>query len=37
MDGTQTMARLGTVAHPITEQLQALRQELETGTPAPLS
>lgn len=37
MDGTVTMARLETVAHPIEAQLRALRQELETGKPVPLS
>lgn len=37
MDGTRTMARLGTVARPIEAQLQALKQELETGRPVPLS
>lgn len=37
MAGERTMARLGTVAHPISEQLGALRRELETGRPSPLS
>lgn len=37
MSGDDTMARLGTVAHPIGEQLRALRHELETGRPDPLS
>jgi dTDP-4-dehydrorhamnose reductase len=32
-----TMARLGATAHPIEAQLAALRAELETGAPAPLS
>jgi dTDP-4-dehydrorhamnose reductase len=32
-----SMARLGAKAHPIEAQLHALRRELETGTPAPIS
>lgn len=32
-----TMARLGARAHPIEDQLDALRRELETGVPSPLS
>ena len=37
MDGAQTMERLGTVVHSLSEQLRALRTELETGRPVPLS
>lgn len=37
MNGDATMKLLGTIAHPIEAQLQALKQELETGRPAPLS
>jgi dTDP-4-dehydrorhamnose reductase len=37
LSGTATMARLGTTAHPIGEQLLSLKQELETGAPVPLS
>lgn len=38
MNGDVTMSRLGTVAHPIREQLMALRCELEdTGRPQPIS
>lgn len=37
MAGDATMARLGTVAHPIHDQLRALRREAELGSPAPLS
>lgn len=37
MNGEATMAALGTVAHPIQAQLQALQQELLTGRPVPLS
>jgi dTDP-4-dehydrorhamnose reductase len=32
-----TMNRLGAQAHPIEEQLRALRTELELGAPAPMS
>jgi dTDP-4-dehydrorhamnose reductase len=37
MAADTTMARLGAVAQPIEAQLRALRQELETGVPAPMS
>jgi hypothetical protein len=37
MAADTTMARLGAVAQPIEAQLRALRQELETGVPAPIS
>ena len=37
MSGEATMARLGTRTHTITEQLAALRRELDDGVPAPLS
>jgi dTDP-4-dehydrorhamnose reductase len=37
MSADATMARLGARAQPVDAQLQALRQELETGVPAPLS
>jgi dTDP-4-dehydrorhamnose reductase len=37
MSGEATMARLGTRAHTIAEQLGALRRELESGVPVPLS
>jgi dTDP-4-dehydrorhamnose reductase len=37
MSADATMARLGTTAQPIEAQLHALRTELETGAPAPLS
>jgi dTDP-4-dehydrorhamnose reductase len=37
MAADTTMARLGAVAQPIEVQLRALRQELETGVPAPIS
>jgi hypothetical protein len=32
-----TMARLGATAQPVEVQLRALREELETGVPAPIS
>jgi dTDP-4-dehydrorhamnose reductase len=37
MAADTTMARLGATAQPIEAQLRALRTELETGAPAPLS
>ncbi len=37
MSADATMARLGATAQPIEAQLRALRTELETGAPAPLS
>ena len=37
MSAVTTMARLDAQAHPIEDQLRALRRELETGTPAPIS
>jgi dTDP-4-dehydrorhamnose reductase len=37
MAADTTMARLGATAQPIEAQLRALKQELETGVPAPLS
>jgi dTDP-4-dehydrorhamnose reductase len=37
MSADKTMARLGATAQPIEAQLHALRTELETGAPAPLS
>jgi dTDP-4-dehydrorhamnose reductase len=37
MAADATMARLGATAQPIEAQLRALRQELETGVPAPIS
>ena len=37
MNGDATMALLGTIAHPINAQLDALKQELLTGQPVPLS
>lgn len=37
MDGAETMARLGTVSHSVEAQLRALREEVETGHPVPLS
>ncbi len=37
MAADTTMARLGATAQPIEAQLGALRTELETGVPAPLS
>ena len=37
MSGEATMARLGTRTHTITEQLEALRRELDEGAPVPLS
>jgi dTDP-4-dehydrorhamnose reductase len=37
LDGTVTMGRLGTVAFPLADQLQALRDELRTGRPVSLS
>jgi dTDP-4-dehydrorhamnose reductase len=37
MAADATMTRLGTTAQPIRAQLRALKEELETGIPAPLS
>lgn len=37
MNGDATMKLLGTIAHPIEAQLEALKLELETGRPVPLS
>lgn len=37
MSGEATMARLGTRTHSATEQLGALRRELDEGSPVPLS
>lgn len=37
MSGEATMARLGTRTHSVTEQLDALRRELDEGAPVPLS
>jgi dTDP-4-dehydrorhamnose reductase len=37
MAADTTMARLGATAQPIEAQLRALKQELETGAPAPIS
>jgi len=37
MSGEVTMGRLGTRAHTVTEQLHALRRELDEGSAVPLS
>jgi hypothetical protein len=37
MSADASMARLGATAQPIQAQLHALRTELETGVPTPLS
>lgn len=37
LEGTATMARLGTRTHTVHEQLAALRREAEEGSPVPLS
>jgi dTDP-4-dehydrorhamnose reductase len=37
MSAASTMARLGARTHPIEDQLRALRRELETGVPSPIS
>ena len=37
MSADATMARLGATAQPIEAQLRALKQELESGAPAPIS
>lgn len=37
LSGIATMARLGTTAHPIFDQLLSLKRELAAGVPVPLS